>query len=71
MKIPKEYTDKERKAYERGWLESRQSIYSENGVKGGRSRWEGVPLEERVKYAKMLVEARNEKRLDSAIPANT
>jgi len=71
MKIPKEYTKQEREAYERGWLESRQSIYSENGVKGGRNRWEGVSLEERVKYAKMLVEARKGKRLDSAIPANT
>jgi hypothetical protein len=30
-----------------------------------------VSLEERVKYAKMLVEARKGKRLDSAIPANT
>lgn len=71
MKIPKEYTDPERKAYERGWLESRKSIYRENGIKGGRNRWEGVSLDERVKYANMLVEARKVKRLDSAIPSNT
>lgn len=62
MKYPEEYNAQEKKAYERGWLDSKRAIYRENGSRGGKTRWEGVSLEDRVKYATSLVEARKRKK---------
>ena len=69
MKYPEEYNAIEKKAYERGWLDSKRSIYRENGSRGGKTRWEGVSLEDRVKYATSLVEARKRKQKHGLLQA--
>ena len=58
MKIPEEYTETEGKAFKRGVLYERRRIYRENGRKGGKNRWEGVSLEDRVEHAMNMANIR-------------
>lgn len=62
MKIPEEYTETEKKAYERGVLDERRRIYRENGLKGGKKRWEGVSLEDRMAHVKHMAESKKRKK---------
>lgn len=61
MKIPKEYTDPERKAYTRGYHDCKHEIYRENGLKGAKNRWGGATLEDRIRQNKIMNEARKRK----------